>query len=103
VKYLLSLLLACACGAVQAAPLPQAEPVPGGVAVVPLGPDRGPAPRATFNGERVMVLKDERRWLALVGIPLDAKPGDARVEKTRYSAFIQGSSDIEPTSSPARW
>jgi len=76
VKYLLSLLLACACGAVQAAPLPQAEPVPGGVAIVPLGPYRVPAPRATFNGERVMVLKDERRWLALVGIPLDAKPGD---------------------------
>jgi ureidoacrylate peracid hydrolase len=26
---------------------------------------------------------------------LDVKPGDARVEKTRYSAFIQGSSNIE--------
>jgi murein DD-endopeptidase MepM/ murein hydrolase activator NlpD len=75
VKNLLSLLLVCASGALQAAPLPQAEPVPGGVAIVPLGPDRGQAPRATFNGERVMVLKDERRWLAVVGIPLDAKPG----------------------------
>lgn len=27
---------------------------------------------------------------------LDVKPSDARIEKTRYSAFIQGSSDIEP-------
>ena len=74
-KYLLSLLLACACGALPAAPLPQAEPVPGGVAVVALGRVGGEAPRAYFNGERVMVLRDERRWLAVVGIPLDAKPG----------------------------
>ncbi len=74
-KNLLSLLLVCASGALQAAPLPHAEPVPGGVAIVPLGPDRGQAPRATFNGERVMVLRDERKWLAVVGIPLDAKPG----------------------------
>lgn len=28
---------------------------------------------------------------------LDVKPADIRVEKTRYSAFIQGSSDIEAT------
>lgn len=75
-KYLLSLLLACACGAVRAAPLPQAEPVPGGVALVPLGAARGPAPRAIFNGERVMVQKDGPKWVALVGIPLDAKPGE---------------------------
>ena len=75
-KYLLILLMLLSGGALQAAPLPQAEPVPGGVAVVPLGPDRGPAPRATFNGERVMVQKDGPKWVALVGIPLDARPGD---------------------------
>jgi murein DD-endopeptidase MepM/ murein hydrolase activator NlpD len=75
-RRLLALLLACASGASQAAPLPQAEPVPGGVAIVPLGLERGPAPRATFNGERVMVQKDGPRWVALVGIPLDAKPGE---------------------------
>ena len=79
-KYLLTLLLACTSSVLQAAPLPQAEPVPGGVAVVPLGPDSGRTPRATFDGERVMVLNDERRWLALVGIPLDAKPGTYAVK-----------------------
>ncbi len=87
-KYLLSLLLVCACGALQAAPLPQAEPVPGGIAVVPLGPDSGRAPRATFNGDRVMVLKGERKWLAVVGIPLGAKPGTYAVRtQARESSF----------------
>ena len=78
-KYLLFLSMLLSGGALHAAPLPQAEPVPGGVAVVPLGPDTGPAPRATFEGDRVVVLKDERKWLAVVGIPLNAKPGSYAV------------------------
>jgi len=91
VKYLLTLLLACTSSVLHAAPLPQAEPVPGGVAVVPLGPDSGRAPRATFDGDRVMVLKDERRWLAVVGIPLDAKPGTyaVRVKNRSLSFTVQ--------------
>lgn len=87
-RYLLSLLLAGACGALHAAPLPQAEPVPGGVAIVPLGHAGSVAPRAYFNGDRVMVLKDERNWLAVVGIPLDAKPGTYAVRaEGRGSSF----------------
>ena len=78
-KYLLFLSMLLSGGALHAAPLPQAEPVPGGVAVVPLGPDTGSAPRATFEGDRVVVLKDERKWLAVVGIPLNAKPGSYAV------------------------
>ncbi|MGH8738050.1 MAG: peptidoglycan DD-metalloendopeptidase family protein [Burkholderiales bacterium] len=73
-KYLLALLLIGSCVASYAASLPQDEPVPGGVALVPL--ERGgAAPHAYFNRERVMVLKNGARWLAVVGIPLDAKPG----------------------------
>lgn len=79
-RVFLPLLLACVCGAVQAAPLPHAEPVPGGVAIVPLGRAGGEAPRAYFNGDRVMVLKDERKWLAVVGIPLTARPGSYAVK-----------------------
>jgi murein DD-endopeptidase MepM/ murein hydrolase activator NlpD len=75
VRVLFALSLACASGALQAAALPRAEPVPGGVAIVPLGRAGAEAPRAYFEGDRVMVLKDEQRWLAVVGIPLNAKPG----------------------------
>jgi murein DD-endopeptidase MepM/ murein hydrolase activator NlpD len=64
-----------ACAA-QADRLPRSEPVPGGVAVIPLSiPDGNPAPLAYYNGQRVLVLRDEERWLALVGIPLSATPG----------------------------
>lgn len=78
-KHLLALLLVLSGGASHAAPLPQVEPVPGGVAIVPLERAGGEAPRAYFNGDRVMVLKGERNWVALVGIPLDAKPGSYAV------------------------
>ncbi len=60
----------------SAAALPRSEPVPGGVVRIPL-PVTGdsPAPTAYYNGQRVLVLRDEQRWLALVGIPLATKPG----------------------------
>jgi murein DD-endopeptidase MepM/ murein hydrolase activator NlpD len=61
-------------GTARAAP-PQSEPVPGGVAVIPLSHSEE-APRAYFNDRRVMVVKEGDSWVAVVGIPLDAKPGD---------------------------
>lgn len=74
-KYLTALLMMITSGLLHAAPLPHPEPVPGGVAVVPLASNGAETPHAYFNGQRVMVLKDDRQWLALVGIPLDAAPG----------------------------
>ena len=51
------------------------KPVPGGVAVVDLGP-AAQAPKATWQGKPVLVVKDQdARWLAIVGIPLSVKPG----------------------------
>lgn len=72
---LLMLLLAVFSATPHAATLPRSEPVPGGIAVIPLG-DAATAPHAYFNDQRVMVVKDERGWTAVVGIPLDSKPGD---------------------------
>jgi murein DD-endopeptidase MepM/ murein hydrolase activator NlpD len=54
------------------------KPVPGGVAVVDLGPS-GQAPKATWQGKPVLVVKDQdARWLAIVGIPLTIKPGTSQ-------------------------
>lgn len=54
------------------------KPVPGGVAVVDLGPALQ-APKATWQGKPVLVVKDQdARWLAIVGIPLSVKPGTAQ-------------------------
>lgn len=55
--------------------LPRAASVPGGVAVVRLGPARV-APVARFNGERAMVAGDASDWIAVVGIPLSATAGN---------------------------
>lgn len=49
--------------------LPRAAAVPGGVAIVPLGPSEQ-APVAHLSGNRVMVTGDATRWQAVVGIAL---------------------------------
>jgi len=55
------------------------KPVPGGVAVVPLG-DSPAAPVATYRDRRTMVLRDDGgQWIAVVGIPLDTRPGTQRL------------------------
>jgi murein DD-endopeptidase MepM/ murein hydrolase activator NlpD len=54
------------------------KPVPGGVAVVDLGP-AAQAPKATWQGKPVLVVKDQDAgWLAIVGIPLTIKPGTSQ-------------------------
>ena len=82
-------MLAAACGVAVAA---QAQgyisrkldvPVPGGVAVVPLGTGRQ-APQASYDGRRVMVVRDsDGQWIALVGIALGTAPG-------RQTLLVQG-------------
>jgi len=61
--------------------LPQASPVPGGVALLPLATaaDEPVAPLVSYDGQRVMVLRQVDHWLAVVGIPLTAEPGSAAI------------------------
>lgn len=82
---------------------PRAEPVPGGIAVIPLAAHPVPdndwwskvaqdatpvAPIAHYNGQRVLITPAPRGWLAIVGIPLDTPPG----EQTLY---------VQPASDPS--
>jgi len=58
-----------------AAEFPRESAVPGGVARVRLGRFSS-APAATAEGRRVLVLQEDGdAWSAIVGIPLDTKPG----------------------------
>ena len=66
------------------------KPVPGGVAVVDLGPGAA-APKATYQGKPVLVVKEQDNWLAIVGIPLTIKPGNHQISSAgRNLPFIVG-------------
>ncbi|MVW75152.1 peptidoglycan DD-metalloendopeptidase family protein [Pseudomonas xionganensis] len=55
------------------------KPVPGGVAVVDLGPAAS-APSVRYQNKPVLVIhEDQQRWIAIVGIPLSVKPGTQQI------------------------
>ncbi len=59
--------------------LPQQSLVPGGIVVIDLLQNQDVAPRVYFQDRRVAVLKNQGKWVALVGIPLSIKPGKHRI------------------------
>ncbi|UCV04405.1 peptidoglycan DD-metalloendopeptidase family protein [Dechloromonas denitrificans] len=59
--------------------LPKHSPVPGGIAVIDLGPASQPAPTARWGEQPLAVVRDNGRWFALFGIPLDTLPGELDV------------------------
>lgn len=54
---------------------PKAEPVPGGISIIPLAGSHAPKPSALFRGKPVLVTEHAGQWLAIVGIPLGSSPG----------------------------
>jgi len=80
-RTLIALLLCLALPAQAAGYLTRLlnHPVPGGVAVVDLGPAAS-APSASFQGKPVLVIhEDQSRWIAIVGLPLTLKPGPQQI------------------------
>jgi murein DD-endopeptidase MepM/ murein hydrolase activator NlpD len=59
--------------------LPTAAPVPGGVALVPIGPATAGRPSASYGGRPVMVHAQGPDWVAVVGIALAADPAQPQV------------------------
>jgi len=55
--------------------LPRPATVPGGVAIIDLGPADAPRPTAHLGERRLWVRQRNGRWEAVVGIGLDAEPG----------------------------
>ena len=59
--------------------LPAHSPVPGGIAVVDLGPAGLAAPTVRWGEQPVAVVRENGRWFALLGIPLDTLPGELEI------------------------
>jgi len=76
----LSFLLLPLFLAAPALALPEHAPVPGGVAVLDLGPaTQQPAPTARWGEQPLAVVRERGRWFALLGIPLDTLPGELEI------------------------
>lgn len=59
---------------------PEHSPWPGGIAIVDVGSADQPPPVASFNDKPLLVMKQDDRWHAVVGIPLDTKPGGLSIQ-----------------------
>jgi murein DD-endopeptidase MepM/ murein hydrolase activator NlpD len=91
-------LLVAMCAA--AVDLPQHRSVPGGVAVIDLGPSSEP-PRARLDTVPVLVVGDASRWTAVVGIALAARPGAREILIHRAGAAdARRSFMVEPVRYP---
>lgn len=82
---------AVAAGA-SASPLPQPRATPGGVALLPLGA-AAQRPEARFNQLPVLVLGQPEGWIAVVGLPLSAAPGEA-VLQVLAAASVDGAPPV---------
>ena len=69
-------------GGLQAQPLPMPRPAPGGVALVALGP-ASERPQARLGEVPLLVTGSPAGWTAVVGLALDAAPGETALQVQR--------------------
>jgi len=82
-----TLLLAVLCLPLAAtAELPQSSPVPGGIAIIAIGPDSAPAPLVQFQNQRVLVVRANGMWQAVVGLPLSLEAGEQQLDISERGA-----------------
>lgn len=77
-------VMCCTVSVTMAQELPRDVPIPGGIAVIPLGEDPASVPQVWYGDNRVLVVSTDGLWHAIVGIPLSAEPGDQAVA-VRYA------------------
>jgi murein DD-endopeptidase MepM/ murein hydrolase activator NlpD len=63
--------------------LPQQSAVPGGVLILPLADEHTIKPEVTFRDKPVMVVSAAGQWQAVLGVPLDLKPGRHKLYVSR--------------------
>ncbi|HEX4911462.1 MAG TPA: peptidoglycan DD-metalloendopeptidase family protein [Permianibacter sp.] len=76
---LVTCLFISAANAAADSVLPQEERVPGGVALLDVGPANQPAPEVHYQGQPVLLVAVADRWRAVVGLPLHASVGEQQL------------------------
>ncbi|MDY7094370.1 MAG: hypothetical protein SX243_15475 [Acidobacteriota bacterium] len=66
--------------------LAQKPSVPGGIAWVPLYQQGTTPPHIVYQQQRVLVLRTQQHWVALVGVPLNTAPGTYTLVEQRTGA-----------------
>ncbi len=74
-----AIAIASLTGIAQAGDLPRESRVPGGIAFIEI-PGGDLAPAALIDTRRAAVIRQDNRWLAIVGIPLSSKPGPHKIK-----------------------
>lgn len=85
-----------------AAPLPKAQPTPGGIAIIDIPIATTKQPELRYRKRPVMVVEDGDKWRAIVGIPLDTKPGTHYVENAN-AAKKRVSFTVKKKHYPEQW
>ncbi|MGE5470177.1 MAG: peptidoglycan DD-metalloendopeptidase family protein [Bacteroidota bacterium] len=80
--------------------LPLHSPVPGGVAVIDLGPARPTAPTARWGERPLAVVRERGHDFALLGIPLDTLPGELEITVNNTSASASRVVSVLPKNYP---
>lgn len=81
--------------------LPEANPVPGGIAIVDLKPDFNEQSKVFYDNERVLTRKINNTWQAMIGLPLKLKPGMHKIKiinvqgKKEFQEFAVINKDYE--------
>ncbi len=86
----------------QAQELPRAEPVPGGIATVRLAAADAPRPLVHFNGARVLTVRHDGAWYAVVGLPLSLPPGRHELAVTAADGRQRLAFDVRAKEYPAQ-
>ena len=87
---------------VSAMSLPQQSAVPGGVVIVPIAAGTDSKPVVHYKNHQVMVLQQNEQWLAIVGIPLNAKIGMQTLTVKSAGKTIKKSFEIADKAYPTQ-
>lgn len=86
-----------------AQPLPVHAPVPGGIAVIDLGANDQPKPSVFYRDHPVLVIDNDGRWTAIVGIPLITRPGPQQLKISRGGQPDRLAFPVDPKQYPAQY